>query len=390
MRLSHVLPGSWTDLVGVQVGDFVTHVDGQAVSEMLSPQEFLTAVARRPCAISFLLQVDDADVRAVARPKSSATDRISDFDRLFGVASPDCLPGLASASALFAGSAPVLAISSSDSEAEVIEVGADLAALPAFGIAASPAPRALPKRRAAALPARALPLHALHPRRLHVFVGSGVHVPRSSGIAGSDPLWQPLSSEPFVELFLRRQNTGHIVSRRLQTQVDAQCAWNHKFVLPLPLAEADSPDSSSLVLVLQLLDYRRFTEHLVMGVAEIPLAEIPLQAGVGPETEIGLKSTLAYFDVSQTRLRLRVHIPASALPDQPAQEVEEVEEEGAAGVPPAAEKEAALESRSLVVRTERGVQTTDGDTWIPTERNTHGSIPWFYVKWHEALTHRRQ
>jgi hypothetical protein len=228
-------------------------------------------------------------------------------------------------------------------------------------------------------------LHAKTPVTVHVEVVEGAEVPRNSGIFASDPLWQPMTSEPFIEVFIRRRADGKIVTKQLQTKVDIECKWRQKFVLPVPFT---MEKAAEYWLVFRLCDYRRFTEHVVMGEAELDVLEIQLHDGNSVSArKVEINESVSYFDVSKTSIEVKAFIPASALPAQPAEIEDLAAAQEAAPDPPKAE----------TARVDEGVQTDASEgkpafAWAEKSNDTEelqGHIPWIYEKWHHALNAKR-
>jgi hypothetical protein len=236
-------------------------------------------------------------------------------------------------------------------------------------------------------------LHARTPVTVHIEVLQGIDVPKYAGIFGSDPLWQPLASEPFVEVFIRRNADGIIMTKKMETSVHYECQWQAKFVLPVVFPWEKAAEYS---LVLQLRDYRRFTEAGIMGEAEISLAAVHLhdaQSGTVLEVRrIPVVKTGGYFEVSKTMLEVKYHVPASLVPEQPADYADIEAAEGATEPPmqlvPKVFVDAGIQTDIEEYKPAFVWNVQSGNAEGAEIRNIPDHIPWVYEKWHTALNHK--
>jgi hypothetical protein len=231
------------------------------------------------------------------------------------------------------------------------------------------------------LPSLAGKLTASQPLRVFVEIVSGANVPPYAGVFASDPLWQPFASEPFVEIYIcKTSDTDQPLQglKKTQTKVDSSCAWNEKFLLKVP----ERSRTSELSLAVRLMDYRRFTEAVVVGRTELRLDAIPLHAEGEKKTEnFPLQRAAQFFDVSSTSLEMRIYVPAV----REGIEGDQVEEDEDVVV---VENDDDLDHQTTTNHEDVAVQT-DAVTETPIFTWTYdggGHIPWIYEKWHKAIS----
>ena len=406
VRLSHIMPGTWASSNGLNAGDFLTHVNGISVSVMTSSSDFYNSISVRPVKLSFLIEADDKDLLGaqtilVGTRKEDSRQKVTElYDRLFGPATTTHTPEISS---LFDAKAyQARAPSSSSSAVTISPVPTATGQQPTTQPDISPgnvfiSGPAMPTAETATstitkpVNLQGMPLlYIRQPPRLHVKILRGENIPANAGLMYSDPLWQPFSCDPYVEISLTKKPAvmmGPFPAEILrnckplgpqwvvQSAVSRNTVWNSQFSFNMPFTEDKFP---GYLLSFFIKDKRSLWSDVDIGGCAVPLNNIPLweysNAATLPILSLEMTSYTAY-DVSKSRLKIAVFFEASrrefepALPEVPA----EVESE--------TPKIVAAES---IVHEERGVQVQlQSDNLEISE-----PIPWMYRPWVKALSRR--
>ena len=362
---------------------------------MLSAGEFYEAINRRPVLISVILQVSDEDLKVSNRMAAEAhlkygVGSVNEvFDRLFG---PDSKDGMVFRADSYEGvTVRDFRKLPSAGESKTIETKSP---------AVSDSTRQIVPSTSVVRPISSAPARSLGtPSRIVVKVHRASGVPQSAGALGTDPLFKPFNSDPFVEVFvakgdspekltvlqLREKLKPYSLRMKAETIVvrsDAtgRSEWNAEFAFPLPkdvYSCRKFNGDSEYFLVIFLRDYRILTEAADMGGVALPIARFSSST---ENHRLGLQGG-NYFEVSETKIDLEISMTYEAS-NGAAAESQMLEEQEVKLQP----EEVQAEGRSQSTPFEESPQNRVPDR-IGNLTSQREEIPWMFRPWARAVAH---
>lgn len=354
IAVDHVQANHWAERAGINVGDIITHVNGKAVIDMQSPEEFIEPMKERPLRITVEIvtnpdqfreaigQYDwaarfDAVKKAELAKSSIGGDTNAIFERVFKQDPVDV-----GKSPLFDATEWIDARSNPSKPRDT----SGMSSGPQFIVVEKPvpAPQSKSSQVFSSLSAKSdfLPTPSLvtvtekvsrkwtvlEPIRLYVNIVQGFDLPTKAGILETDHIIQPFSAEPYFELLIAEIPSEthpddipleYILSTepiegdktRAETAIcDANQRWNFSTTLTLP-ERVHASSLKDFLLIGRLMDYRRLSPSRAMGLFAIRLDVMEI---VNAEDEAKAKlltltsADPVAFDVTNTRVKASICI----------------------------------------------------------------------------------
>ena len=413
IRLVNIMPNSWAARAGLNPGDLLTHVEGVAVSSILSASDFYQTLSRRPLNLSFLLQVDEEDLAAankevLALKQYHGVGSVNDvFNRLFG---EDV--NVHKASSLFeASNYKVKGVANYNYVNQLLPGSQIFYSRPSDTTSALQPESPVMSSNKPSLPSS--PFNAVKPYRLHVHVISATGVPSTAGALASDPIVQPFSSDPFVSFYVTSppdvhpstledlRNACKPLGPIKRTRVDRNLFWNERFVFTL----SEKIEISRLALVFWVQDQRLFTEPADFGSAIVRFGTggtyngggVPVW-GVSESGGVGVRELTfignPYYSVANMKIKVKLfieglrdgeqrpsHLSAPSIRES-SETAHEQKEEVIIEVGP--ELAAAQQTT-----TEDDVNEEVRSDGSALEEDVETDTPWMYRSWERAVQFKR-
>ena len=345
ISIGYIEPRNWADRAGLQVGDVITHVNGKSVVGMILPSEFTEPTKNRPLRLTVEVSVPLSEISRllgnfdwssrlyeVGKVRAAKVGNVDEtnemFERVFSAHEEE----KNRESALFDYSKWVGAEELSTSPPPENEPVSPTGVVPQIAIPTEPlaigsvisdsnvARRvSVPKVPRRIIQRTESTWTPSTPISVFVQIHQGFNLPEKAGTLDSNSLFQPFSSDPFVEIFLCLASSSEMsiqalsdckpieASAQSQTGIcDATHVWNHSAKLSVSSARLSVED---LILVGKLWDYRRLSAAKLMGLFAIPVGAVDVSSNPTKPKSVTLTSVNSVcFELSKSKIKLSMHV----------------------------------------------------------------------------------